>query len=79
MHRLKINVWIFPNRQEVKESLYRRSRISCEVHLNLSFVRFLHIFQYEKLNNMAKEIVPLSYFNEPKKSWLIIFLQMCGI
>nr|DAX04112.1 MAG TPA: hypothetical protein [Bacteriophage sp.] len=25
---MKINVWIFPNRQEVKESLYQRLRIS---------------------------------------------------
>lgn len=39
----------------------------------------LHISQYEKLNNMAKEIVSLSHFNEPKNGWLIIFLQMCGI
>ena len=30
IHRFKRSVWIFPNRQEVKESLYQRSRISCD-------------------------------------------------
>lgn len=45
--KLSVILEIFPNGWEVNKNPYQRSRISCEVQMNLSFVQIRHVFQYE--------------------------------